>query len=427
MANGEGKGNPVLSEYVRLPRAVHVLCVGMLINRAGAFFTIFLTIYLSEELGFGVPFATFAMGVAGLGAMLGAICGGQLADQIGRRPVMLAAVFGSAVMLLVLSVISQRLPFLFAIFAFSFINDMYRPAGSAMIGDLVPADRSQHAFGLMFISINLGFAIAPTLGGMLADYSFRWLFWGDAITTASFGLMIVAFIRETKPQIEANQERKPSVHQDTATVVQAIKYIASDTTFLLFCLATLLNALLMTQGFSTLPIAMLENGYTKAEFGRIIAINGVLIVCAQLPLTSLLSRFDRLTVIASGALLIAIGFGSNAFGSSLPFVVMAIIIWTAGEMFKAPFMQAVVLDLAPKQLRARYQGVFSMCFALSVVLGAPLGGQILNRYGSTVLWKCVFFVGVLSACLYLLSASAIRLRSNARHETKTKFAEEPAS
>ena len=115
MANGEGKGNPVLSEYVRLPRAVHVLCVGMLINRAGAFFTIFLTIYLSEELGFGVPFATFAMGVAGLGAMLGAICGGQLADQIGRRPVMLAAVFGSAVMLLVLSVISQRLPFLFAI------------------------------------------------------------------------------------------------------------------------------------------------------------------------------------------------------------------------------------------------------------------------------------------------------------------------
>ena len=66
----------------------------MLINRAGAFFTIFLTIYLSEELGFGVPFATFAMGVAGLGAMLGASCGGQLADQSGRRPTIITAVFG---------------------------------------------------------------------------------------------------------------------------------------------------------------------------------------------------------------------------------------------------------------------------------------------------------------------------------------------
>ena len=412
----------MLSEYLRLPRVVHVLCVGMLINRAGAFFMIFLTIYLSEELGFGVPFATFAMGVAGLGAMLGAVCGGQLADQIGRRPVMLTAVFGGAVMLMILSVISQRLPFLFAVFAFSFVNDMYRPAGSAMIGDVVPADRRQHAFGLMYISINLGFAIAPTLGGILADYSFRWLFWGDAMTTAAFGLMIVAFIGETKPRVEANEECQASEPQDSATILQAIKHIASDATFLLFCFATLLNALLMTQGFSTLPIAMLEHGYSKAEFGRIIAVNGVLIVCAQLPLTSFLSRFDRLAVVALGALLIAIGFGSNAFGSSVPFVILTIVIWTTGEMFMAPFMQAIVLDLSPKHLRARYQGVFSMCFALSVVLGAPLGGQILNRYGSTVLWKCVFWVGLLSASLYLLSATAIRLRSNVANEVK--FAEE---
>ena len=416
MANGEGKGNPVLSEYVRLPRAVHVLCVGMLINRAGAFFTIFLTIYLSEELGFGVPFATFAMGVAGLGAMLGAICGGQLADQIGRRPVMLAAVFGSAVMLLVLSVISQRLPFLFAIFAFSFINDMYRPAGSAMIGDLVPADRSQHAFGLMFISINLGFAIAPTLGGMLADYSFRWLFWGDAITTASFGLMIVAFIRETKPVSTKHGNDKTDGAKTSTSALRAIKHISRDVTFLLFCLATLLNALMMTQAFSTLPITMLEHGYSKAEFGRMIAVNGVLIVLAQLPLTHLLGRFDRVTVIALGATLIAIGFGSNALGNSVAMVLLSIVIWTCGEMFQAPFMQAVVLDLAPKDLRARYQGVFSMCFALSVVVGAPLGGQILDRYGSSILWKIVFFVGLISASLYALLAAAICSRSRVPSE-----------
>lgn len=48
----------MLRDYIELPLPVRILCLGSLVNRAGSFVLIFLTIYASEEMGFGVGFAT---------------------------------------------------------------------------------------------------------------------------------------------------------------------------------------------------------------------------------------------------------------------------------------------------------------------------------------------------------------------------------
>ncbi len=67
----------MLNQYRSLSRTVHILCVGALVNRAGAFMVPFLTLYLGEALGLGVGFATSAMGVYGVGAL--AVCRAFLA------------------------------------------------------------------------------------------------------------------------------------------------------------------------------------------------------------------------------------------------------------------------------------------------------------------------------------------------------------
>lgn len=400
----------MLREYLNLPRQVHVLCLGMLLNRAGSFFVVFLTIYLREQLGFSVRFATLAIAALGLGSMVGSFVGGQLADQIGRRTVMLVALFGSAAMLCVMSFVREPILFLLGMFLFTCIVDMYRPAASAMIGDLVSVEKRQYSFGLMYVSINLGFAIAPPIGGILTSYSWKWLFWGDALTTGLFGLVILLLIRETRPTQAANDNR------ERATISKAIRHIGRDYAFLVFCLATFLNSLVFMQSIATLPIAMTGLGMSPALFGFVIAINGVLIVVAQLPLTRLLSRFDRVRVIAIGGLIVATGFGMNMFATSIVgigfwIIVASIIVWTIGEMFQAPFMQAIVTDLAPVEFRGRYLGVFSMTYASAWALGAPLGGAIMETYGPGVLWKTCFIVGAAGVALYATLVPAIRRRS----------------
>ncbi len=416
----------MLKPYLQLPRAIHILCLGTFVNRAGSFVLIFLTIYVSEKLGYGTRFATLCMGAFGGGAIIASLIGGQLADQIGRRVVMLAALFGGAVMLLVMSQVQSKAALLTSIVAFGIINDMYRPAASAMIGDIVAPEHRGEAFSLMYIAINLGFACGPPIGGLIAAYSFDWLFWGDAATTALYGVIIAIFIRETSPRhvrrakaVETDIVGDPDEGIGTADSPRALSYAGSgdsdveevsigdaarhilrDGTFLLFCLSTLAIAVVFMQALSTLPLYMLTCQLDKLTIGKLLSINGFLIVLLQLPLTRVWGRFNRMTAIIVGGLLVGIGTGATAFAHVWWAFIPTIIIWTTGEISQAPFTHAVVSELAPVSLRGRYMGLFSVTFSTSILIGAPLGGFILDRYGGPTLWASCLASSLVAVAMY---------------------------
>ncbi|MEM6470267.1 MAG: MFS transporter [Planctomycetota bacterium] len=400
----------MFANYLSLPRVVHLICLGSLINRAGSFVVIFLSIYASEQLGLGVTFATACIGVLGAGSMAGSVIGGYLADRLGRRPVMLFALFGSATILVVLSGVTNRWLFMLLVGAFALLADLYRPAASAMIADLVPVESRPHAFAWLYISINLGFAIAAPVGGFLSAYSFAWLFWLDAASLACFASIIWWFIPETiqhsKPtDVDSNADRPGSTFQ-----LAGVERVLTDKTFLMFCLSTLLIMIVFVQGFSTLPIYIKQIGMTNTQFGALMSINGLLIVLLQLPMTHWLSRFEAMSVIIAGGLLIALGFGINAFGAGVGIVGLGICIWTLGEILQAPFKQSIVSDLAPVDLRASYMGLFSMCYATALTLGAPLGGELLSRFGPSILWGVVAVIACLAVLVYALIYQSIMRR-----------------
>lgn len=388
-----------LRSYAQLPVPVLILCLGSFINRAGSFAMLFLTIYISEHLGFGVTFAANCFGVFGLGSMIASMTGGQLADHFGRKPIMLLALFGGALMLTLFTMASSRTGILAVMLGFSLTMEMYRPAAAAMVGDLVDAVQRPMAFGLMYIAFNLGFTVAAPLGGFLAERSFEWLFWGDALTTAAYGLMIVFLISETLP---AESPATVSGQSSRVSWPEALRHILRDTPFVVFSIATLLTSIVFMQGFSTLPIYLTGTGHSKEEVGLLLSVNGILIVVLQIPLTVTLSRFRRLSVILAGEVLIAIGYGLTTFATAWPMFLTTIIIWTIGEVVQAAFKQSMVADLAPNNMRGRYMGVFSLCHAIGLTGGVPLGGRILEQWGPHVLWPCCFLCAMTAAGLYCL-------------------------
>jgi len=396
--------------YLDLPRPIHILCLGTFINRAGSFFVIFLTIYLSEKLGFEVTFATRCMGIFGAGAIVSSLLGGHLADRYGRRVVMLVSLFGGAVILALFGSLESRAAIMAAIFSYAILITAYRPAASAMIGDLVGPTQRPHAFGLMYVSINLGFACGAAVGGKLASYSFSLLFWGDALTTSAYALIILLTISETLPggspiaaAMDSDAAPAPAGSEDRkVSAGRAALHIIRDWPFMLFCLSTILVGIVFIQSFSSLPIYLKSLGFEAQTYGYIIALNGLLIVLLQLPLTTILSRFDRMKIIIAGAITIGAGFGLNAFAILPWHFAGAVAVWTLGEMMQFPFTSAVVTDLAPRALRGRYMGVFGMSFSAAVMVGSPLGGEVLAGLGSDALWFGGMGVAGVASLLYVL-------------------------
>ncbi len=426
--------------YRDLPRAVHLLCLGTLINRAGTFLIPFLAIYMRDALGLPADVATRAIGALGLGSIVASLAGGALADRIGRRTVMLFGLIGSASVLLVFGSLHTPAAVMTAAFCFSLLGDMYRPAASAMLADLVEPARRGHAFGLMYVAVNLGFTIGAAVGGVVALYSFQWLFWGDAMTSCAYAVIILVVIRETLPGVtvaatapaaaralpparaagssggEASQPApsSPTLPTDAGSnyvsLRDALSTIARDRVFLLYVLAMFLSAMVFMQFMSSLPLYMRSVGITTDRYGLIVGLNGAMIVVLQLPVTSFLTRFDRGRVLALSALLTGIGFGLMGFATQVWQLTALVVLMTVAEMMQAPLMQAVVGDLAPPALRGRYMGALSVCFASAVMIGGPLGGWTLTHLGAQVLWGSAFIFGTASAVILLVMRAQLVVR-----------------
>ncbi len=418
-----------------------------------------LAVYVSKHLGVREELATLPIAALGFGAILAAVIGGHLADTLGRRPVMLTALFGGAAMLLVLSRMTSIWSVTGCVFVFALVAEMYRPAGQAMIADLVaPADRP-YAYSLTYIAINLGFAIGPALAGHLAKRSYNLLFLIDAGTMALYALLIVFFIRETLPgrrRVSAASLRaldaarpgdgrlpaeriSPAAHtppSDAATaptvtdaavalgtsseadggagtgrdtplerephvpLLTALTIMARHRAFVAMSAASLAVSLVYSQAMSTFPLYLRKLGIEEDVYGTLIGLNGLLIVMFQVPLSTWLPRFHRGRVVAMAALVTAAGFGMKALVTSPPMFAAAIGVWTLGEMMQAVFIFAIVSDMAPRALRARYMGVMSVCHGLGMALGAPLGGAVLGHAGGQALWLGCVLCGVAAAGLY---------------------------
>jgi MFS family permease len=83
-------------------------------------------------------------------------------------------------------------------------------------------------------------------------------------------------------------------------------------------------------------------------------------------------------------------------------------------MATLPVGNAVVADLAPSDLRGRYQGANGLAFGLGSFLAPALGALVLQTMGSVAVWLGCLAAGLGVAAGQLAMADALRRAAAAR-------------
>lgn len=348
----------------------------------------FLAIYMTRQ-GYTVGQTGLAVSAYGAGHICSSQLGGFLADRVGRRNTIAASMFLSAICMLALSQARGFLPILLITFLTGAATELYRPAASALIGDLVTPDQRLLAFAVYRFAINLGFAIGPATAGFLADHSFLYLFVGDAMTSLAFGFIaLVALPHGLRGQADGEH------------FTEVYRVAVRDRRFMVFLLATLCVTFVEFQLHSTFPIHLALAGFSTSTYGLLLSVNGVLIIFFELMITSWTQRFAAQTMIAVGYALSAIGFALTGLAHSVPALVGTVVVWTVGEMIYAPVTGAYVTNIAPEKYRGRYNGMWMMMWSLGMVLGPALG-TVIYANEPLALWLVCGALGVLGAALAL--------------------------
>ncbi|MFB6440768.1 MDR family MFS transporter [Streptomyces sp. NPDC056411] len=399
----------VRDTFSGLPAAFWWLWTSTLINRLGAFVSTFLALYLTVQKGYSASYAGLVAALYGLGGAAGNLVAGVLTDRLGRRPTLLVSqtATAGAVALLGFAAHPWTIAGLAALAGMT--TSASRPAVQAMMTDIVPERHRVRAFALNYWAINIGFALSASAAGLIARYSYLWLFLGEALLTALCAVVAYFRLPESRPErpgaLEDGPEDGPVGGREDGPVGSpvggtSLGDVLRDVRFMTVVGLNLLLVTLYQQGLVTLPLAMGRAGFDSTDFGLVIAANGILIVALQIPVTRLIEHRSAGPLLVLSALLTGVGFGLTALADSVPFYVLTVCVWTLGEIINSPTQMSLVARLSPVQGRGRYQGVYTLSWSVAAFVAPLLGGVVIDRYGADAVWVGSLAVGALAAVGY---------------------------
>ncbi|HIG28444.1 MAG TPA: MFS transporter [Verrucomicrobiales bacterium] len=190
------------------PAPVWVVFGGMFINRFGTFVIPFLALHL-KTLGYTTAQAGFGMACYGFGHFIATFVGGHLTDTLGRRKTIVLSMFSSAATMVSLAQAAELKSILFLASLAGFTGELYRPASSALLTDLVPEKDRVTAFAVYRFAINAGWAFGPATAGFLAKYSYSWLFYVDGITSLAYGIIAIHLLPRRENFTEFHTNSRP--------------------------------------------------------------------------------------------------------------------------------------------------------------------------------------------------------------------------
>lgn len=401
-------------EIFGLPLMFWGLWVTLLILWMGRFVTSFLSMYLVSDMHVSAGVAGTIVSMYGFGGIFGCLYGGALSDRFGRPAMIVIGNLGSAAMLVLLAFIGNPWIMAIALLAYGAISSMPTPAVAAYVSDVVPFRKQKRAYSLQTWAANFGFAIGPIIANQLVKISYALMFYAEAAVLVFATILMIVFFKEVglgkRPRGEvaparasqaagnavehAVKQTGESQRPQRFSVWRSYRRACADGALMSMVVLMFLYTLAYYQIVSGLPISMTQIGLGTDEYSSLLTINGGLLCLLQIPAIGLFQRMSNTRVLVLGMSITAVGYAFQIGANSWVAFAIATVLWTLGELGTFPIAATTVANIAPKDVRGTYQGLYNLVWSLSNAFSPLVGGWILNAFGSRVLWICctVMFV-----------------------------------
>jgi len=388
-----------LKVYLRTyPSQFWLLFWGMLVSTTGmSMIWPFLVVYIGEELTLPLTTITSLISINAVMSLCSSLIAGSITDKIGRKWAMVISLAVNGVTFLLMIPANTYGQYAVLMALRGTFQPLYRVGADAMIADLVPAGQRADAYALTRLSKNVGIAMGPALGGVIATTSYGITFSIASGATIFFSILIALFAIETLP----DATRK--VQERFVENLKGYENIFKDRIFTSFIAGFTLRQISGSILWVLLG-AYAKTNYGLAEnlYGLIPTANALMVVFLQLFVTRKTSRYSPLKIMSLGTLLYGIGVGSIAFGTGFWGFLVSMVIVTVGELMVIPTASTYTANRAPENMRGRYMSLLALTWGAGSLVGPLMGGFLNDNISPASIWYGGGAAGIMGSIIFLV-------------------------
>lgn len=317
---------------------------------------------------------------------------GAIADKFGYRRILAIAfvVYASAFILL---------PH-FNTFTGVFIMYLYLAVGAALFKPVISAtiaktttdETASIGFGIFYMMVNIGAFIGPLVALAFKKDSYDIVFYISA-GVISVNFIFLLFYRE--PDRVKNDE---SIFTTLKQVFTNIYEVILDYKFVIFLVIASGFWTMYLQLFFTLPVFISQwvdtsemyqyfsenmpliakhyghNGQMAAEF--ITNFDALFIIVFQILISGIVMRWKALSTMVGGFIIATLGLSLSFFTQDVTFIIIAIFIFSIGEMSASPKITEYIGRIAPTDKKALYMGYSFIPLFLGNIFAGIISGKV---------------------------------------------------
>ena len=386
----------MFGQYRGLRRELYILFWGKAATNMGAMIWPMLTLILSNKLGMNaqeIAKITIAMGVVQFPANL---LGGKLADCCNKKKLIIICDLVTVICYLTAAVLPVSMAQILLFFTAGIFQTMENPSYDALVADLSTAENREKAYSLMYLGLNLGIILSPTIGGILFENHLGLAYAIDGLTTLSSTILILLFIKDITP-VKENQ----TIYEEAKETQSTWKILREQKVILFFLLCWSVYQFSYTQFNFLIPLNMEElyGGKGAVYFGLMTSLNGLIVIIGTPILTKCASSLSDTAKLLAGQLLVSTALSMYIFIQGIiPMYYISMILFTLGEIITTLGSYPYLTRRIPASHRGRISSLAHIFLAAAQWKIA----SILQDQTITTAWKFITAAGALGAILYLI-------------------------
>ena len=392
---------------------------------------IFLTIFI-DLVGFGIVIPVlpryaehfgatpmqigWLTGIFSLMQFFSAPLWGGLSDRIGRKPVLVVSVLGTACGFFLMG-FAGAVSMLIVARAISGVSGGNISTAQAYIADISKPEERSKAMGLIGAAFGLGFIFGPAIGGWTSShYGFAAPMFLAAWLAVANVVLIVCILPESLSADERTRKvglPKQPLFPDLFHHMRRDAFGAAAVTYFFtiagFSIMNTLFALFLWHRFS---LDERHTGYIFALVGFISAvIQGGLI-------GRLAGRFGDARLASAGATSLALAFLLMPLTPQIGYVIAVCFLISIGNSLTSPTLTAIASRAVEADWQGRSLGVFQALGSLARWIGPLLGGWMLSfdlvkpqsEYARSALWAAAVLLATAVVCSLRLPREVVGIK-----------------